>query len=211
MAGRVDRRLRGRAAAAAVLAGSLLLSGCGLLSGPQALSEDAPLTMQVSSPVISARGILPEGYTCYGAGESPPVTWSGAPARTRSYALVFDDSDAPISPYVYWLVVDINQLTTEIQAGKSPQLAEVADNSTGHARYDAPCPVGSIHRYRITVYALNVRYLPKPQAGPQLLPTWTSLAPHVLARGEMTVTACPPKGSAGWIPACDVGKPASGT
>ena len=84
MAGRVDQRLRGRAAAALALAGSLLLSGCGLLSGPQALSEDAPLTIQVSSPVVSSRNILPEGYTCYGAGESPPVTWSGAPARTKS-------------------------------------------------------------------------------------------------------------------------------
>jgi Raf kinase inhibitor-like YbhB/YbcL family protein len=211
MAGRLNRRPRGRAAAAVVLAGSLLLSGCGLLSGPRALSEDAPLTIQVSSPVVSARSILPEGYTCYGSGESPPVTWSGAPARTKSFALVLDDADAPISPYVYWLVVNINQLTTEIQADQVPHLASVADNSTGHARYDAPCPVGAPHRYRISIYALNIRYLPQPQAGPQLLPTWTSLAPHVLARGELTVTACPPEGSAGWTQACETGKPASGT
>ncbi len=212
MAGRGDRSRRGRLAAAmVVLAGSLLLSGCGLVSGPQPLDEDAPLIMQVSSPVVSARSILPVNYTCHGAGESPPVSWSGAPPKTKSFALVFDDSDAPISPYVYWLVVNISQLTTEIQGNSKPPGAEVADNSTGHARYDAPCPVGAIHRYRITVYALNVRYLPQPQAGPQLLPTWTSIAPHVLARGEMTVTACPVEGSPGWIPACAAGKAGSGT
>jgi Raf kinase inhibitor-like YbhB/YbcL family protein len=212
MAGRGDRRPRGRmAAAVAVLACSLLLSGCGLVSGPQPLSEDAPLIMQVSSPVVSARHILPASYTCYGAGESPPVTWSGAPPRTRSFAVVVDDADAPISPFVYWLVVNIGQLTTEIQAGRPPPLAEVADNSNGHARYDAPCPVGATHSYRITVYALNVRYLPRPEAGPQLLPTWTNISPHVLARGEMTVTACPAKGSAGWVQACETVKPGSGT
>jgi Raf kinase inhibitor-like YbhB/YbcL family protein len=209
MAGRGDRRPRGRVAAAAALAGSLLLSGCGLVSGPQPLSEDAPLIMQVTSPVVSAKHILPADYTCYGAGESPPVSWSGAPPRTRSFALVVDDSDAPISPFVYWLVVNIGALTTEIQGNKAPPGAEVADNSTGHAGYDAPCPVGATHSYRITVYALNVRYLPQPQAGPQLLPTWTSIAPHVLARGEMTVTACPAKGSAGWTHVCESAKPGS--
>lgn len=211
MAGRGDRRPRGRVAAAAVLAGSLLLSGCGLVSGPQPLSEDAPLIMQVTSPVVSAKHILPADYTCYGAGESPPVSWSGAPPRTRSFALIVDDSDAPISPFVYWLVVNIGALTTEIQGGRQPPGAEVADNSTGHARYDAPCPVGATHSYRITVYALNVRYLPQPQAGPQLLPTWTSIAPHVLARGEMTVTACPAKGSAGWTGVCQTAKASSAT
>jgi Raf kinase inhibitor-like YbhB/YbcL family protein len=211
MAGRGDRRLRGRAAAAVVLAGSLLLSGCGLVSGPQPLSEDAPLIMQVTSPVVSVKHILPADYTCYGSGESPPVSWSGAPPKTRSFALVVDDSDAPISPFVYWLVVNIGQLTTEIQGNRAPPGAEVADNSTGHARYDPPCPVGATHSYRITVYALNVRYLPQPQAGPQLLPTWTSIAPHVLARGEMTVTACPAQGSAGWSHVCETSKPGSAT
>ncbi len=211
MAGRGDRRPRGRVVAAVTLAASLLLSGCGLLSGPQPLTEDAPLIIQVSSSVVSAKHILPPAYTCYGAGESPPVSWSGAPQGTRSFALVIDDSNAPISPYVYWLVVNISQYTTEIQADSAPRGAEVADNSTGHARYDAPCPVGATHEYRISVYALNVRSLPQPQAGPQLLPTWTSIAPHVLARGEMNVTACPAKGSAGWIQVCETAKPGSAT
>jgi Raf kinase inhibitor-like YbhB/YbcL family protein len=202
---------RSRAAAALILAVCLLMSGCGLVTGPQPLSEDAPLSMQVNSPVVSAKGILPAAYTCYGAGESPPVSWSGAPARTRSFALVIDDHDAPIAPYLYWLVVNISDLTTEIQAGHRPPGAWYADNSTGHARYDAPCPSGSTHQYRITVYALNTRIAKAAQGGQQLLPTWTAIAPHVLARGTMNVTACPPKGNAGWIPVCAQVKTTSST
>jgi Raf kinase inhibitor-like YbhB/YbcL family protein len=195
---------------AVALAGSLL-SGCGLVSGPQPLSEDAPLSMQISSPVVSSREILPVAYTCYGSGQSPPLSWSGAPAGTKSFALVFDDHDAPITPYVYWLVVDIGSAATEIQAGRLPPGAWMADNSTGHPRYDAPCPVGGTHRYRITIYALDTTIGRAPEGGPQLLPTWTAIAPHVLARGTMNVTACPAKESPGWTPACGTVKPSSDT
>jgi Raf kinase inhibitor-like YbhB/YbcL family protein len=206
------RELRTRlAAAAAGLTASLLLSGCGLLSGPHVLSGDAPLTMQVESPAVTSRHILPEKYTCHGQGVSPPISWSAAPGGTKSFAVVVDDHDAPISPYVYWLVVNIRPQTTDIQAGIVPPKARVADNSTGHARYDAPCPIGATHRYRITVYALNALLGPTPAGGPQLLPTWTAIAPHVIARGTMTVTACPAPGTTGWEPECKPGKSSSGT
>lgn len=210
MARRGHQRSRNRAAAAMLLAASLLLSGCGLLSGPQPLVEDAPLIMEVSSPVVTVKGVLPPMFTCYGKGESPPVSWSGAPPHTKSFALVMDDSDAPITPYVYWLVVDISSQTTDIQNGTLPPPARPADNSTGHARYDPPCPLGGTHKFRITVYALNTRRLPSPPGGPQLLPTWTSIAPHVLARGTMTVTACPAENSKGWTAACSAAKSAPG-
>jgi Raf kinase inhibitor-like YbhB/YbcL family protein len=211
MARRDECRTRRLITAAAGLTVSLLLSGCGLLSGPHALSGDAPLIMQVISPVVTSRHILPQDYTCHGEGESPPISWSGAPAGTKSFALVIDDHDAPISPYVYWMVVNISQQTTDIQAGVVPPKARVADNSTGHARYDAPCPIGATHRYRISVYALNAQLGPAPAGGPQLLPTWTAIAPHVIARGTMTVTACPAPGTAGWEPVCKPPKSSSGT
>jgi Raf kinase inhibitor-like YbhB/YbcL family protein len=188
------RRIRGQATAAGLLAGGLLLSGCGLVSGPVQLSADAPLVMEVSSPVVSAKLLLPAAFTCHGRGESPPVSWSGAPQRTKSFALVLDDADAPIAPYVYWLVTDISYQTTDIQQGHLPPQARVADNSAGRAGYDPPCPRSAEHRYRITVYALDVARLPRLPNGPQLLATWTAIAPHVLARGTLTVIACPGQG-----------------
>jgi Raf kinase inhibitor-like YbhB/YbcL family protein len=184
-----------RRTAAVMLAVGMLLSGCGLLSGPAPLSQDAPLIMEVSSPALTSHSVLPVQFTCYATGKpkTPSVFWSGAPAgRTKSFALVFDDSNAPITPWVYWLVYDIGSGTTDIQAGTLPPAARQARNSTGQTGYEPPCPVGAPHKYRLAVYALNTRLGNGLPSDSQLLPTWTTIAPHVIARGEMTVTVCPP-------------------
>jgi Raf kinase inhibitor-like YbhB/YbcL family protein len=191
---RGDRHSRSSALGASLLAGSLLLllSGCGLLSGPKPLSEDAPQIIQVTSPDVS-KGVLDSAYTCHGSKPmSPSISWSGAPSRaTKSYALVVDDSNAPIAPWVYWLVFDIGSATTYIQPGSTPPGARVAYNSMGQAGYQPPCPRGGPHKYRITVYALNMSLANLLPSRPQLLPTWTTIAPHVIARGTLSVTACP--------------------
>jgi Raf kinase inhibitor-like YbhB/YbcL family protein len=186
---------RGLTATALLLGVSLLSSGCGLVSGPAPLSKDAPLSMEVSSPAVT-RAVLPAEFTCYAKGKpkTPPVFWQGAPSpRTKSFALVFDDSGAPISPWVYWLVFDIGRETTDIGTNMLPPSANQARNSTGATGYEPPCPVGSPHKYRIAVYALDTASLGGSVTdGAQLLTTWTTIAPHVLARGTMTVTVCPP-------------------
>jgi phosphatidylethanolamine-binding protein (PEBP) family uncharacterized protein len=210
---RGDHRVRSRAAAALLLAASVTLSGCGLLSGPRPLSADAPLNMEVSSTGVTRQNVLKPQFTCYGKGESPPVAWSGGfqGGRAKSFALVVDDSDAPITPRVYWLVVDISSTTTDIQAGVLPRpQARVADNTTGRASYDAPCPRGAPHKYRITVYALNAVLGPAPPGGPQLLATWTAIAPHVISRGTLTVTACPAAGQGPPNAACAAARSGSG-
>jgi Raf kinase inhibitor-like YbhB/YbcL family protein len=173
-----------------LLACSLLLTGCGLLSGPKPLSADAPQVIQVTSPEISG-DVLKPAFTCHADKPmSPPVSWSGGP-HARSYALVIDDADAPITPWVYWLVFDIGSATTFIQQGSTPPGARVAYNSMGQADYDPPCPQGGPHKYRITVYALNTTLANLLPSRPQLMPTWTTIASHVIARGTKTVTACP--------------------
>ena len=180
------------ASLALLLAGSLL-GGCGLLGKPQPLSADAPLTMSVTSPEF-VNNRLPPQYTCYGVHQpapSPPIFWSQPPRGTRSIALVVDDSAAPISPRVYWIVFDIGPDTTDLQPGALPPNARVAYNSAGRARYDPPCPVGSPHNYRFTVYALNTFVGTALQRSPQLLPAWTTIARHVIARGTLTVLARP--------------------
>jgi len=201
MARRGAGRCRNLAAAALVLGLSLLLNGCGLLSGPRPLSADAPLIMEVTSPA-AVRGVLPRQFTCHGAGVTPPVAWSGAPAHTRSYAVIIDDSDAPITPWVYWMVFDIGAATTYTQLGTLPPGARVARNSTGQADYDPPCPTSGPHKYRISVYALHTVLGRGLASQPQLLPTWSAIAPHVLARGETTVTACPVTGPGAAIAPC---------
>ena len=83
--------------AAAVATAVALLAGCSLLTGPKQLRQNAPQVMTVTSP-LCGRGAIPAQYTCHGHGGSPAIYWSGAPAGTRSLALVVDDADAPITP-----------------------------------------------------------------------------------------------------------------
>jgi len=178
---------------AAIAGGCLLLAaqaGCSLVSASITFSGDAPIEITVTSPVV-VKGVIPARYTCHGAGagHSPPLHWSGAPPGTKTLALVVDDSDAPITPYIYWIVFNINPSTTDIQAGQLPPGARQAKNSAGRAAYDPPCPNQHAHSYRFTVYALRSALSLPDHAG--LMPAWTAIARAAIARGRLTVIARP--------------------
>jgi len=172
-------------------AASVLLGGCGLLGKPPPQSAAAPLTMSITSPDFTGN-VIPSSFTCGGSGESgPSIFWSGAPQGTQSIALVVDDAAAPISPRVYWIVYDINSSTTDLPLGKAPPHAKAAQNSAGKDGYDMPCPAGTKHSYRFTVYALNTFFGSALPANSPLLTAWTMIAQHVIARGTFTAHTLP--------------------
>ncbi len=178
------RRLR-YAALACVIP---LVTGCGLLGGLSGSGGVAPQSMTVTSPDFRDGVSLPIQYTCHGAGLSPPLYWSGALSQQpKSFAVVVDDGEAPITPYVYWIVFDISASTTDIAQNRLPTGARQAENSAGTARYDAPCPPrdNEVHNYRLTVYALNA-WLKLPN-GAGLRETWSAIAKHVIGVGRLTV------------------------
>ena len=183
--GVLGRPARAAAAAAATVC---LASGCGLVGGPKTVLNDVPDVMTVTSQEFS-RGVMPLRYTCYGAGTSPAIHWSGAPQGTKSLALVMDDSAAPITPYIYWIVFNIGPQTTGLLDGELPPGAHQAQNSKGIAGYDAPCPRNNPHGYRFTVYALS-RELQLP-AGTSEKAAWTAIAQAAIARGRLPATAKP--------------------
>jgi Raf kinase inhibitor-like YbhB/YbcL family protein len=172
----------------AAAAAAVLLGGCGLLAGRTALQHDDPQTMTVTSPEFGQGRSIPRPYTCRGRGESPPVSWSGAPQGTRTLALVMDDAGAPISPFVYWIVFNINPASPDILAGRLPPGALQAVNSKGKAGYDPPCPSHN-HQYRFTIYAMNAA-LPLPE-GASLTAVVSAIASHALARGRLTGVITP--------------------
>lgn len=175
---------RWSAVGAAVLA-ALALGGCGKAGSGAAI---APATLSVSSAALNPN-VLPQRYTCHGAGINPPINWSGAPSGTKSFALVVDDSSAPITPFIYWLVFHIGPGTTDIQEGMLPTGARQALNSANTQNYDAPCPLGHSHMYRFTVYALSTEIdLP---AGASLQQVWTAIAAATIGRGRIVVTGNP--------------------
>jgi hypothetical protein len=164
---------------------ALTLAGCGTAGYGAPV---APRPMPVSSAAFVS-GILAPRYTCHGEKLNPPLNWSGAPEGTKSLALIVDDSSAPITPTIYWLVFDINPGATDIQEGALPTGARQALNSAGTAAYDAPCPRGRAHSYRFTVYALNTT-LKLPNGAP-LQAVWTAIAAATIGRGRIVVTGNP--------------------
>jgi Raf kinase inhibitor-like YbhB/YbcL family protein len=183
-------RVRGLAVlrAAAAFAAAVSLGGCGLLASRGALQHDDPQIMTVTSPEFGQGRAIPRLYTCRGRGETPPISWSGAPQGTRALALVVDDADAPITPYVYWIVFNVNPEISDIQANHLPQGALQAVNSKGTVGYIPPCPSRN-HQYRFTIYALNA---PLPlREGASLTAAVSGIASHAVARGRLTGVISP--------------------
>jgi Raf kinase inhibitor-like YbhB/YbcL family protein len=166
-----------------------LVSGCSLSGlGTTRFISQSPLT--VTSPVFGSDVPLPPLYTCHGAGMSPPLQWSGATSpAAKSFALVVDDSEAPIAPYVYWIVFDISPATVAIGQDLLPTGAREGQNSVGKASYDPPCPHGTSHKYRFTVYAL--KSMIKLPNGAPLRAVWSAIARRVIAAGRLTARANP--------------------
>ena len=104
---------------------------------------------------------IPARYTCDGEDVSPPLTWLGVPAGTRSLALIIDDPDAPdpkhprqvwVHLVVYNLPPDCTGLT---EAGALPPGTLVGRNDWSRADYGGPCPPIGQHRYFHKLYALD--------------------------------------------------------
>jgi Raf kinase inhibitor-like YbhB/YbcL family protein len=116
----------------------------------------SPIT--VTSPAFEAGGAIPDTFTCRGAGDVPPLAWTGVPAGADSLALVVHDPDAPRGPFLHWVVVGIPASATgmaELPAGAAEGL-----NSAGRHGWYPPCPPHGTHRYVFTVYALGARVDP---------------------------------------------------
>lgn len=186
MPGRRRGPARRVAQAAAATALAVPLAGCGLFSA--GVTVTSPTAMSVSETAF-AQDSLPHRFTC-AAGKraiTPPLAWAGAPAGTKSVAVVVDDSDAPITPYVYWLVFDIGPDTSALLEGQLPPGARQARGTAGYDHYDPPCPGQGGHGYRFTVYALD-RVLNLP-AGTSLESAWQAIAAATIGRGRLPVSA----------------------
>jgi Raf kinase inhibitor-like YbhB/YbcL family protein len=179
-------RPRWAGALAAVMVATLV-SGCGLVGSQRSIPTGTAMT--VTSQAFSQTEPIPARFTCHGKGLSPSIHWTGEPAGTKSLALIVDDSSAPITPYIYWIVFDIGPLTSGTLINGVPTGARQADNSKGTHGYDPPCPVNGSHTYRFTVYALN-RDLPLPN-GVSLRTAWTAIAQATIARCRLAATAGP--------------------
>ena len=138
-----------------------------MVLGAHALAQSVPAKITVASTAFTANQPIPAMYTGDGRDVSPPLTWTGAPAATREFALICDDPDAPMPvPFVHWVIYKIPAAARGLPEGV-PHASTVSGVAAltgalqgltgfGAAGYNGPAPPpGSAHRYHFTVYALN--------------------------------------------------------
>jgi len=149
---------------------------CLLVLGFCTVAGAADPAFTLSSPDLPPGKPIAERFTanafgCHGANESPALTWSHAPAGTKSLAVtMFDPYRPPVSGWWHWVVYDIPATTTELPRGAGapgnsglPKGARQGnpDGDAPEAHYYGPCPDEGDppHHYTITVYALSVEHL----------------------------------------------------
>ena len=139
----------------------LFLFLCAFILGCATTKEDINKTyekggesMKLSSNAFQNGSMIPSKYACKGDNINPQLSWSDAPAGTKSFALIVDDPDAPAGTWVHWLVKDILADTREIKEDSIP--GTEVENDFGKEGYGGPCPPSGVHRYFFKLYALNV-------------------------------------------------------
>ena len=159
-------------------------------------------TFTLSSPDVSEGGTLAsaqvyKGLGCTGDNVSPELTWSGAPAGTKSFALTVYDPDAPTgSGWWHWLILNIPPSVTKLAKNAGNPAAKLAPKMSIETRtdfgtpgYGGPCPPkgDAPHHYIFTVFALDADKLPV-DAKASAVVVGSNLHSHTLAKATLTAT-----------------------
>jgi Raf kinase inhibitor-like YbhB/YbcL family protein len=122
----------------------------------------ASQTLVLKSSAFTTGGAIPGDFTCDGAGQSPPLAWSGAPFGTRAFALVEEDADnqSGSEPFTQWLVYNMPARVTSLTVGMQarpllPNGAQQGLNSQQTIGYSSPCPNRGDppHHYNFQLFA----------------------------------------------------------
>jgi Raf kinase inhibitor-like YbhB/YbcL family protein len=129
----------------------------------------ASVGFTLSSSELSDGATFMDKHTCQAGGfdndESPPLSWSGAPEGTMSYAITFIDRtllDAGNHLGYHWAIWDlaasVNELPANLPAGMT--LTTPVSAKQSRTSYLGPCPnfggasAAETHTYEFTIYAL---------------------------------------------------------
>jgi len=170
----------------------LLCATCGhqdaVAGGGSTLDVSGLPKLAVTSPAFANGAEIPTQYTCEGSDAVPVLAWSGAPATTKSFALVVDDPDAPDPKapkrvWVHWVRSRIPATTTSLPEDSTAGLD--GKNDWGTPGWRGPCPPIGRHRYMFTVYALDAELGGAGMTKAELV---AAIRGHVVAAGQLVGT-----------------------
>ena len=167
------------------------------LSATSVFAQAAPAALTVTSPTLTAGQPIPKQHTADGENTSPAFAWTGAPATTKSFALICDDPDVPMpQPFVHWVIYNIPgaakglpaNIPIDPAAAMPAEIAGAIQGPSGFRRpiYRGPAPPpGKVHNYHFTVFALDVADLPAGLNKAQLV---DAMAGHIVGQGQLVAT-----------------------
>ncbi|HET8770128.1 MAG TPA: YbhB/YbcL family Raf kinase inhibitor-like protein [Gemmatimonadaceae bacterium] len=131
------------------------------------------MSFTITSTAFAPGDPIPARHACEGEDLSPALAWRDPPERTRSFALIVDDPDAPdpAAPkrtWVHWVLYNIPasaRALAEAATGDGlPEGTLTGVNDDGREGYSGPCPPTGRHRYFFKLYALDtvLRGLSRP-------------------------------------------------
>jgi hypothetical protein len=165
-----------------------------------ALVTTGAYAFELTSPDVAPGSKISDQYVfssfgCSGKNVSPALKWSGAPAGTKSFALMVYDPDAPTgSGFWHWVMFDIPPGVTELpqgagdlKSGKAPAGVVQSRTDFGMPGYGGPCPPqgDAPHHYHFMLFAVDAAKL-GPDADTSAAVVGFNLHFHTLAKTELT-------------------------
>jgi Raf kinase inhibitor-like YbhB/YbcL family protein len=136
------------------------------------------------------------GADAGGGDVSPQLSWSGAPAGTKSYAVTVFDPDAPTgSGFWHWAVANIPASVTSLESGAGSEGGSLPEGATRvlnemrlpHFIGATPPQGTGTHRYFVVVHAVDVERLDLDPEGTAAVLGF-NLHFHTLARAILVGT-----------------------
>ncbi len=114
--------------------------------------------MKLSSDAFEHGGQIPAKYGCQGEDISLPLTFEEVPEQTASLALLMEGSDGFVHWILYNIPYNIEALPEAIPpAAMLNQTIIHGFNDSNRLGYKGPCPSDHSSKYRITLYALDIK------------------------------------------------------
>jgi Raf kinase inhibitor-like YbhB/YbcL family protein len=146
-------------------------------------------TLDLSSSAFAARGAIPDVFTSYGQGVSPPLAWGKGPYGTRSFALIVEDPDAPTpAPFIHWMVWNIPSSVQGLAKGViAPGARQGKLMYVDKTGYMGPRPPpGGAHHYHFQLFALDTEL--QLANGAERAQLVDAMKGHVLASDDLVAT-----------------------
>jgi phosphatidylethanolamine-binding protein (PEBP) family uncharacterized protein len=167
---------------------SIPTSTTNIQTSPTPTIEEYSAFVLCSSEVTEG-GILPVDYTCDGTSATLPLEWSGAPAKTQSFALVMYTIPGPNESHWYWVLYNIPANVTQLEKNATG-IGTLGNNSVNrNLEYAPPCSKGpGAKLYTYTLFALSAPpqfTVPAAQVSRDIL--LSAIQDRTLASAELNV------------------------